>query len=110
MTDGMDRRSATAQARASRRRLLSRNPLWVRISTIIALILVGVFASSMLVGAFGADESQVGGHGGSGGHMQTPHQGGSDPGGSGSNHGAGSSPHSRRGQPAEGDHRSGGGR
>ena len=105
MTDTMDRPGATAQARAPRRRLLSRIPLWVRISAIIALILVGVFASSMLLGASGAGESQVGGHGGSGGQMQTPHQGGS-----GSNHGAGGSPHSRRGQSVGGDHRSGGGR
>ena len=116
MTDTMDRPSATAQARAPRQRLLSRIPLWVRISTIIALILVGVFASSMLLGASGAGESQIGGHGGSGGQMQTPHQGGSGQGGSasnhgsGSNHGAGGSPHSRRGQSAGGDHRSGGGR
>lgn len=110
MTDTMDRPGATAQARAPRRRLLSRVPLWVRISAIIALILVGVFASSMLLGASGAGESQGGGHGGSGGQMQTPHQCGSGQGGSGSSHGAGGSPHSRRGQSAGGDHRSGGGR
>jgi hypothetical protein len=111
MTDTMDRPSATAQTRTPRRRLLSRIPLWVRISTIIALILVGVFASSMLLGASGADESQGGNHGGSGDQMQTPHRGGgSGQGGSGSNHGSGGSHDSRPGQSAGGNHSSGGGR
>jgi hypothetical protein len=105
MTDTMDRPSATAQPRGPRRRLLSRIPLWVRISTIIALILVGVFASSTLLGASGADESQGGSHGGSGDQMQTPHRGGS-----GSSHGSGDSHDSRPGQGSRGNHSSGGGR
>jgi hypothetical protein len=110
MTDTMERPSATAQTRAPRRRLLSRIPLWVRISTIIALILVGVFASSMLLGASGADDSHGGSHGGSGEQMQTPHRGGSGRGGSGSSHGSGDSHDSRPGQGSRGNHSSGGGR
>jgi hypothetical protein len=115
MTDTMSRPSATEEEdRAPRRRLLSRIPLWVRISTIIALILVGVFASSMLLGASSAGKGQGGGHGGSGGQgggqMQMPHQGGFGQGGSGSTHGSGGSHDSRPGQSSRGSHSSGGGR
>jgi hypothetical protein len=109
MTDAMERPSTTAQTRSPRRRLLSRVPLWVRISTIIALILVGVFASSMLLGASGVDESPGGGHGGSGDQLQTPHRGGSGQGGSRSSHGSGGSHDSRPGQGSRGNHSSGGG-
>jgi hypothetical protein len=87
-------------ARAPSRRLLSRIPLWLRVSGFVAFILGGVLVGTMLLGASGAGKDQGGGHAGSGGQMQQmPHQGGS-----GSTHSSGGS------HDARGDHSSGGNR
>jgi hypothetical protein len=42
------------------RRLIISIPIWVRVSGIIALILVGVVVSSMLVGGIGASDHEGG--------------------------------------------------
>jgi hypothetical protein len=61
----------------------ARIPIWVRVSGIIALILVGVLVSTMLLGAAG----DGGGPGRSGDHTQMP--GGGHGSGGGGGHGSG---------------------
>jgi hypothetical protein len=61
----------------------ARIPIWVRVSGIIALILVGVLVSTMLLGAAG----DGGGPGRSGDHTQMP--GGGHGSGGGGSHGSG---------------------
>ena len=53
----------------AKRRLFSRVPIWVRVSVITAVVLIGVRLSTMLVGASGVGERR-GGHG-SGDQMET---------------------------------------
>ena len=72
----------------------ARIPIWVRVSGIIALVLVGVLVSTMLLGAAG----DGGGPGRSSDHTQMP-GGGHGSGGGGGGHGSGGG----------GSHSSGGG-
>lgn len=85
------------------RRRISRLPLWVRLSAVTALVLLGVLlASTLWLGASGPADRSPGGDHGSGGEMQMDSgsggQHGSDDSGSGGDHGSGG-----------GDHGSGGG-
>lgn len=66
-----DAATATVQDRPrAKRRLMSRVPVWVRVSAITAAVLIGVLLSAMLLGASGvADRDRSAGHG-SGGQLQ----------------------------------------
>jgi hypothetical protein len=76
----------------------TRIPIWVRVSGIIALILVGVLVSTMLLGAVGdggrpgrsGDHTQMpgGGHGSGGGGGHGSGGGGSHGSGGGGGHGS----------------------
>jgi hypothetical protein len=80
----------------ARRGLLARLPLWVRISAAIALVLVAVFAASMVLGAVGIGGDGGGGHGGgshgSGRQTQMTDRGGGDGHVPGTDHGSERSP------------------
>jgi hypothetical protein len=81
-----------------KRRLISRLPIWVRVSVITALVLVGVLLSTMLLAGVGGGV-HPGGHG-SGGRMQMEmnHDGSRGDHGSGRDRGPrdhGSAPHTR---------------
>jgi len=74
------------------RRRISRLPLWVRLSAVTALVLLGVFLASTLLGGSGPADRSPGGDHGSGGEMQMDSgsggQHGSDDSGSGGGHGS----------------------
>jgi hypothetical protein len=85
----------------ARRRLTSRGPIWVRVSVITGLLLVGVFLSTMLLAAAGVGDrdDSGGGHGtdqpmemntddGSRDHGSGGAPGSGDDGGSGADHGS----------------------
>lgn len=56
---------------SARRRLTSRVPIWVRVSVITGVVLVGVLLSTMLLAAGGVgDRDDSGGGHGSGGEME----------------------------------------
>jgi hypothetical protein len=80
---------ASEQDRSNaRRRRLARVPIWVRISVITALVLVGILLSTIVLGASGVgDRDRGSGHGAAGG-MELRHDP-SDGTQSGGDHGAG---------------------
>ena len=84
-----DVQTVTDKDRArAKRRLMSRVPIWVRVSAITAAVLIGVLLSTMFLGASGvADRDRPGGHG-SGDKMEMNSDTGSDH--SGGDHGPGS--------------------
>jgi hypothetical protein len=91
MTRTSDQQEATEQSpSAARRRILSRVPIWVRLSVIVVVVLAGILLSSVLLGAASVDDRQGsrGGHG-SGAGMEMTDQGGSSGDHSGGNHGTG---------------------
>jgi len=92
MTRTSDQQEATEQSpSAPRRRILSRVPIWVRLSVIVVVVLAGILLSSVLLGATNVGDRQgsTGGHGSDGGMEMTDHGGsaGNHPDG---NHGTGS--------------------
>jgi hypothetical protein len=91
MTRTSDQQEATEQSpSAARRRILSRVPIWVRLSVIVIVVLAGILLSSVLLGAASVGDRQGsrGGHG-SGAGMEMTDQGGSSGDHSGGNHGTG---------------------
>ena len=71
MTPGAVAEPPSQSTRLQRRGLLSRGPIWMRVSMFTALVLVGVFLSTMVVAAIGIGDGSNGGGGhGSGQRME----------------------------------------
>jgi hypothetical protein len=85
-------RSPEQDAPSANRRAIAKTPIWVRVSLITAIILVGVLVATMVLGGTGIGSRSGAGHG-SGGQMQmTDHSGAG--GDHGANHDRGGGTHS----------------
>jgi hypothetical protein len=81
----------TQEAAPATRRWTRRGPIWIRLSVITGLLLVGVFLTTMLLAAAGVGERTDSGGGGHGSDqpMEMDSDGAGGDHGSGGNHGSG---------------------
>jgi hypothetical protein len=107
--------SATEEERLAIRGLIRRTPFWVRVPAVITIILVGVLAATMVLGAWGGAGGHGSGGGSGGGHgssdqMEMRDDGAAGGHGRGSGGGHGSEGESDTGTRTRGggDHGSGG--
>lgn len=89
MTSTTDPQGATEDAPRAKRRWTRRLPIWVRVSVIVAVVLVGVLFSTMLLAAGGDDRGDSDGGHRSGSGMEMNDDGSGGDGGSTGDHGSG---------------------